>query len=65
MAWPLRRWTLYSSLEVGGAFNHLALEPAGDGGLPLFRPQAGEHRVLYQLTLGARFTFETPVRGRK
>ena len=62
-AWTLRRWTLSGRLLLGGVFNRLALEPVaddapGDPGAqqPVFRPQPGEHRFLYRLSLGLTYS---------
>jgi hypothetical protein len=35
----------------------LALEPAGDGGLDIYRPQEGSNRFIYQLKIGATYRF--------
>jgi hypothetical protein len=56
-AWPWRGWTFYTRLRLGGVFNRLALEPAGDGMHPIFRPQAGENAFLYAWSVG--FTWRT------
>jgi hypothetical protein len=56
--WPLGRFTLYSQLRLGGVFNELALEPAGDGGPDIYRPQEGSNRLIYQLKIGATYRFE-------
>jgi hypothetical protein len=55
-AWPWRNWTFYARLMLGGAFNRLRLEPAPDLSEPqIYRPQAGEHVLLYECTLGVSY----------
>jgi hypothetical protein len=59
-AWRVRSWTLYGRLRLGGVFNRLGLESAvDDGGDPqrwIYRPQAGDNRLIYGLTVGATYT---------
>jgi hypothetical protein len=55
--WNWKKLTLYSQLRLGGKFNELALEPAGDGGLDIYRPQEGSNRFIYQLKIGATYRF--------
>ena len=56
-SFPWRQWDFYSKLRLGGVFNRLELEASGDGGMQIFRPQAGEHRLIYELVLGFSYTF--------
>jgi hypothetical protein len=55
--WTLKRMTMYAQLRLGGKFNELALEPAGDGGPDIYRPQDGANRFIYQFKTGATFRF--------
>ena len=55
-SFPWRQWDFYSKLRLGGVFNRLELEASGGGGMDVFRPQAGEHRLIYELVLGFNYT---------
>ncbi len=55
--WIWRNFTFYSQLRLGGKFNELALEPVFDGGLPIYRPQEGSDRLIYQVKIGATYRF--------
>ena len=56
-SWSWRKLSVYSRLRLGGVFNKLELEPAGDLGPDIFRPQPGNHEVIYRLTLGLTYVF--------
>ena len=62
-SWPWRNWTFYTRVQLGAAFNHLALEPAADGGPRIFRPQAGEHVPIYAWTVGVRLNLVARASG--
>jgi hypothetical protein len=57
-SWSWRKWEFYSSLRLGGVFNQLDLEAAGDGGPEIFRPQPGVHKMIYELTVGVVYTWK-------
>ncbi len=57
VCWPWRGWTFFSRLRLGGVFNRLGRAAAGDEGPEVFRPQPGDHDLLYALTVGAGYTF--------
>jgi len=57
-SWSWRKWGFYSNLRLGGVFNQLDLEAAGDGGPEIFRPQPGIHKVIYELTVGVVYTWK-------
>ena len=56
--WSWRKLTLYSQLRIGGVFNQLTLDTAGDDPNPaIYRPQTGSHKLIYQIKLGATYRF--------
>jgi hypothetical protein len=55
--WNWRKLSLYSQIRIGGVFNKLALETAADGGLDIYRPQPGNHKLIYQLKVGVTYRF--------
>jgi hypothetical protein len=56
-SWSWRKLSVYSRLRLGEVFNKLELEPSGDGGPDIFRPQPGNDEFIYQLTLGLTYRF--------
>ena len=59
---PWRQWEFYGKLRLGGAFNRLELEVAPPPALAdepkIFYPQEGDHRLIYELTIGVTYIFQ-------
>ena len=60
--WTWRKLTLYSQLRIGGVFNQLARTSSADWpadqDADIYRPQAGSHKLIYQIKLGATYRFD-------